>query len=103
MLTTDLPGVNLQFPKDITLEWSIPKRTGKIFMDYNMNVRGKTLNSSGSSIDRSRRELPVLKVDAVSDSTTRILYNRNDGRDAVEALGAILGIVGSGLAAHQLR
>jgi bifunctional non-homologous end joining protein LigD len=33
-----------QHPKDITLEWSIPKRTGKIFMDYNMNVRGKTLN-----------------------------------------------------------
>jgi len=31
-------------PKDITLDWSIPKRTGKIFMDYNMNVRGKTLN-----------------------------------------------------------
>ena len=33
-----------QHPQDITLEWSIPKRTGKIFMDYNMNVRGKTLN-----------------------------------------------------------
>jgi bifunctional non-homologous end joining protein LigD len=31
-------------PRDITLEWSVPKRTGKIFMDYNMNVRGKTLN-----------------------------------------------------------
>ena len=31
-------------PEDITVEWSIPKRTGKIFMDYNMNVRGKTLN-----------------------------------------------------------
>ena len=31
-------------PKDITLEWKVPKRTGKIFMDYNMNVRGKTLN-----------------------------------------------------------
>ncbi|HZP67812.1 MAG TPA: DNA ligase D [Rudaea sp.] len=31
-------------PKIITMEWSIPKRTGKIFMDYNMNVRGKTLN-----------------------------------------------------------
>jgi len=31
-------------PKDVTVEWSIPKRTGKIFMDYNMNVRGKTLN-----------------------------------------------------------
>jgi bifunctional non-homologous end joining protein LigD len=31
-------------PEDITVEWSVPKRTGKIFMDYNMNVRGKTLN-----------------------------------------------------------
>jgi len=31
-------------PKDITMEWSVPKRTGKIFMDHNMNVRGKTLN-----------------------------------------------------------
>jgi bifunctional non-homologous end joining protein LigD len=31
-------------PKDITLEWSVRQRTGKIFMDYNMNVRGKTLN-----------------------------------------------------------
>jgi bifunctional non-homologous end joining protein LigD len=35
-------------PNDITLEWSVPKRTGKIFMDYNMNVRGKTLNSAYS-------------------------------------------------------
>ncbi len=33
-----------KYPKDITMEWSVPKRTGKIFMDYNMNVRGKTLN-----------------------------------------------------------
>ena len=31
-------------PDDVTVEWSVPKRTGKIFMDYNMNVRGKTLN-----------------------------------------------------------
>jgi bifunctional non-homologous end joining protein LigD len=35
-------------PKDITQEWSVPKRTGKIFMDYNMNVRGKTLNAAYS-------------------------------------------------------
>jgi bifunctional non-homologous end joining protein LigD len=32
------------YPGDVTVEWSVPKRTGKIFMDYNMNVRGKTLN-----------------------------------------------------------
>jgi bifunctional non-homologous end joining protein LigD len=31
-------------PKDITMDWSIEKRTGKIFIDHNMNVRGKTLN-----------------------------------------------------------
>jgi bifunctional non-homologous end joining protein LigD len=33
-----------QHPRDITMEWSVPKRSGKIFMDHNMNVRGKTLN-----------------------------------------------------------
>jgi bifunctional non-homologous end joining protein LigD len=36
------------YPKEVTVEWSVPKRTGKIFMDYNMNVRGKTLNSAYS-------------------------------------------------------
>jgi len=43
---SELVGRHLmrQHAKDITLEWSVPKRTGKIFMDYNMNVRGKTLN-----------------------------------------------------------
>jgi len=43
---SELVGRHLmrQHPNVITLEWSIPKRTGKIFMDYNMNVRGKTLN-----------------------------------------------------------
>jgi bifunctional non-homologous end joining protein LigD len=33
-----------QHPRDITMDWSVNKRTGKIFIDYNMNVRGKTLN-----------------------------------------------------------
>ena len=43
---SELVGRHLvgKFPDEITVEWSIPKRTGKIFMDYNMNVRGKTLN-----------------------------------------------------------
>jgi bifunctional non-homologous end joining protein LigD len=26
------------------MDWAVEKRTGKIFIDYNMNVRGKTLN-----------------------------------------------------------
>jgi bifunctional non-homologous end joining protein LigD len=25
------------------MEWSVAKRTGKVFFDHNMNVRGKTL------------------------------------------------------------
>jgi bifunctional non-homologous end joining protein LigD len=33
-----------EHPREITMEWAVIKRTGKIFMDYNMNVRGKTLN-----------------------------------------------------------
>jgi len=33
-----------EHPREITMDWAIPKRTGKIFIDYNMNVRGKTLN-----------------------------------------------------------
>jgi bifunctional non-homologous end joining protein LigD len=33
-----------EHPREITMEWAIEKRTGKIFYDYNMNVRGKTLN-----------------------------------------------------------
>src|SRR5262249_7675508 len=43
---TELVGRHLlrQHPKVITMEWSVPKRTGKIFIDHNMNVRGKTLN-----------------------------------------------------------
>jgi bifunctional non-homologous end joining protein LigD len=43
---SELFGAHLMrlHPSDITQEWSIPKRTGKIFMDFNMNVRGKTLN-----------------------------------------------------------
>ncbi len=43
---SELVGRHLmqRHPRDITLDWSIPKRTGRIFMDYNMNVRGKTLN-----------------------------------------------------------
>ena len=33
-----------QHPKEVTMEWATQKRTGKIFIDHNMNVRGKTLN-----------------------------------------------------------
>jgi bifunctional non-homologous end joining protein LigD len=37
-----------EHPKEVTLEWAVGKRTGKIFIDYNMNVRGKTLAAAYS-------------------------------------------------------
>jgi bifunctional non-homologous end joining protein LigD len=35
-------------PKDITMDWTIDKRTGRIFLDHNMNGRGRTLNAAYS-------------------------------------------------------
>ncbi len=35
-------------PNDITMEWQVEKRTGKIFFDHNMNGRGRTLNAAYS-------------------------------------------------------
>jgi bifunctional non-homologous end joining protein LigD len=34
-----------QWPQEVTLEWSVERRTGKIFFDYNQNSRGKSLAS----------------------------------------------------------
>lgn len=38
-------AVLAQHPNDVTMEWAVVKRTGKIFLDHNMNGRGKTLAS----------------------------------------------------------
>jgi bifunctional non-homologous end joining protein LigD len=32
-------------PEDVTMDWAIVKRTGKVFLDHNMNARSKTLGS----------------------------------------------------------
>ncbi|MDH3606028.1 MAG: non-homologous end-joining DNA ligase [Acidimicrobiia bacterium] len=32
-------------PSNVTMEWDIPKRTGKVFIDHNQNVGGKTIAS----------------------------------------------------------
>ncbi len=32
-------------PDDVTLEWDIPRRAGKVFIDHNQNVGGKTIAS----------------------------------------------------------
>lgn len=54
-------SILLAHPNDITVEWSTAKRTGKIFMDYNMNVRGKTLNCvySPRALPQAQISFPV--------------------------------------------
>jgi bifunctional non-homologous end joining protein LigD len=32
-------------PEDVTIDWDVKRRTGKVFLDYNMNVRVKTLSA----------------------------------------------------------
>ncbi|MCW5824355.1 MAG: non-homologous end-joining DNA ligase [Cyanobacteria bacterium TGS_CYA1] len=44
-------------PNDVTMDWSVKKRTGKVFFDYNMNARGKTLASIYSC-----RNSPIASV-----------------------------------------
>lgn len=34
-----------QHPREVTMEWMVEKRTGKVFFDHNQNARGKTLAS----------------------------------------------------------
>ncbi|MSQ23282.1 MAG: ATP-dependent DNA ligase [Chloroflexi bacterium] len=34
--------------KEVTMDWTVNKRTGKIFFDHNQNVRGKTLSAAFS-------------------------------------------------------
>jgi bifunctional non-homologous end joining protein LigD len=34
-----------EWPEEVTLDWSVERRTGKIFFDYNQNTRGKSLAS----------------------------------------------------------
>ncbi|MEX2599694.1 MAG: non-homologous end-joining DNA ligase [Dehalococcoidia bacterium] len=37
-----------QFPKDLTMEWAVSKRTGRVFLDHNQNVRGKNMAAAYS-------------------------------------------------------
>ncbi len=64
-----------QHPRDVTMEWATQKRTGKIFIDYNMNVRGKTLNVAysprGYRGRRSRCRSPGMSWKRPSRVTSR--------------------------------
>ena len=46
-----------QHPREITMDWTVEKRAGKVFFDHNQNVRGKTVASTYSP-----RPLPEAAV-----------------------------------------
>jgi bifunctional non-homologous end joining protein LigD len=49
--------VQRERPKDVTVEWAVRRRTGKIFFDFNQNSRGKSL-----AVPYSPRRHPAATV-----------------------------------------
>ena len=57
-----------QRPRDLTMEWSVSKRAGKIFLDHNMNVMGKNMASVYSLRPLPRAPVSVpLRWDELPD------------------------------------
>ena len=97
-----------QRPRDLTMEWSVSKRAGKIFLDHNMNVMGKNMASvyslrplSGAPVSVPLRwdELPDVypsdfnidtvhqRLADVGDLWGDILEAKHDLRRLLEAAG----------------
>ena len=96
-------------PREVTIEWSVERRRGKIFFDYNQNTRGKSL-----AVPYSTRRHPNATVSTPvrweeleriypTDFTIRTVADRLEaGGDpwdgilsAKQDLGAILGVGGA--------
>jgi bifunctional non-homologous end joining protein LigD len=58
-----------EWPDEVTLEWSVERRTGKIFFDYNQNTRGKSLASIFSP---RRHPLGTVSLPVAWDNLERI-------------------------------
>jgi bifunctional non-homologous end joining protein LigD len=56
-------------PKDVTLEWAVEQRRGRIFFDYNQNVRGKSLAAAFSPRRHERATVSMpLSWDELADA-----------------------------------
>ena len=80
-------------PKDITMEWSVTKRSGKIFMDHNMNVRGKTLNVAYSPRGEPGAPPRVQRDDGAAAGAPRL---RGDGGAGEAICGRAAHLGGAG-------
>lgn len=101
--------INRADPERTTMEWDISKRTGKVFLDHNMNTEGKNIAATWSL--RPERGAPVAtplrweevegdveprdftiatvwrRLDEVGDLALPILEGGQDLRDAMRAVG----------------
>ena len=88
-------------PKDVTMEWTVSKRAGKIFLDHNQNIQGKNMASI-----YSLRPLPGAPVstpirwDEVGDIYPTD-FNIDTALERVESLGDLWADALS--AKHDLR
>ena len=94
-----------QRPKDVTMEWAVSKRSGKIFLDHNQNVRGKNMASiyslrplPGAPVSTPLRwdelgdvyptdfdiEVVPDRVEAIGDLWAEILNAKHDLRRLLE-------------------
>jgi bifunctional non-homologous end joining protein LigD len=94
------------FPGEVTVEWSVERRRGKIFFDYNQNTRGKSLAAPYSPRRHAGGTVatPVaweeLERIYPTDFTVRTLPDRLEERgdpwagilEAKQDLGALLGV-----------
>ena len=72
-----------QHPEALTTAWAVPERLGKVFLDYNQNIRGKTLASiySVRPVPEATVSMPVTweELRAGFDPllwTTRTVFDR---------------------------
>ena len=93
-------------PRDVTMEWTVEKRTGKIFLDHNQNVRGKNMASiysmrplPGAPVSTPVRwdelgdvyptdftfEMVPERVEAIGDLWADILEAKHDLRRLLQA------------------
>ena len=101
--------VQRERPKDVTVEWAVRRRTGKIFFDFNQNSRGKSLATPFSprrhaaatvsmpiAWDELERVYPTDftlhtvpdRLDSEGDPWAGILDTRQDLAGALEASAA---------------
>lgn len=85
-----------RYPNDITMDWQVQRRTGKIFFDHNMNGRGRTLSAAYSprrvpgawvATPVTWEELPAVEPDRFRLSTVaqRLVDNGDPWQGILDA------------------